>query len=283
MNRLAIVVGHNSEKQGAVRADTGETEYVWNSELARMIEEAARADHPDIEVRTFHRQPGMGYRREIHQVYEETDAWGANATIELHFNSAAHETASGTETLTSGTPASMALAIAVNQEMVSTLGLKDRGVKTRTSADRGGASLVSGRAPAILIEPFFGSSRRGQQATDSLAEKRALAGAVVRGFAASIGAMPRTEAQMAGSRTLRATKGQRGKIMGAVASVAATVGLGGDASMVDAIGLADQLSAALPYLKWIAPVVLIGLLIAIRMDSDKIEEARWDDHDNGLR
>ncbi len=282
MKRLAIVVGHNSEKQGAVRGDTGETEFVWNSDLAKMIEGEAQA-YPDLEVKTFYRQPGLGYTREIRRVYEETDRWGANATVELHFNSSASPNASGTETLTSGTPASMALAVSVNQEMVAALGLKDRGVKTRSASDRGGASLMSGRAPAVLIEPFFGSSEKGQKATDSTTEKRALAEAIVRGVASSMDAMPRTEAQMAESRTLRATRGQRQKVMGAVASAAATVGLSGDATALEAIGLAEQIGAALPYLKWIAPIALVGLLFALRMDADAIEEARWDDHENGLR
>jgi N-acetylmuramoyl-L-alanine amidase len=282
MKRLAIIVGHNSEKQGAVRHDTGETEFVWNSDLAKLIEYEAR-DYPGIEVKTFFRQAGLGYTREIRRVYEETDRWGANATVELHFNSASSPKATGTETLISGTPASMALAVSVNREMVAALGLRDRGVKTRSADDRGGASLMSGRAPAILIEPFFGSSPEGQKATDTSAEKEVLAEAVIRGVASSMDAMPRTEAQMASSRTLRRTKGQRQKIMAAVGSAAATVGLSGDATALEAIGLAEQIGAALPYLKWIAPIALIGILFALRMDTDAIEEARWNDHENGLR
>ena len=180
-------------------------------------------------------------------MYEETDRWGANATVELHFNGSNSPDSTGTETLTSGTPASMALAVAVNQAMVTALGLRDRGVKTRSSGG-GGAALISGRAPAVLIEPFFGSSERGQQATDSMAEKRALADATLRGVFSCMNFMPRTDAQMAESRTLRRTKGQRQKVAGAVASAAATVGLSGDAGILEALGLAQQISAALPYL-----------------------------------
>ncbi len=142
---------------------------------------------------------------------------------------------------------------------------------------------MSGRAPAALIEPFFGSSEEGLKATDSSQEKRAHTEAIVRGVASSMGAMPRTDAQMIESRTLRRTKSQRQKIMGAIASAAATVGLSGDATALEAIGLAEQISAALPYLKWIAPIALIGILYALRIDADAIEEARWDDHENGLR
>lgn len=282
MKRLAIVVGHNSEKQGAVRKDTGESEFVWNSDLARMIE-ALSDQYPEIEVRIFHREPGMGYRREIERVYEETDRWGANATVELHFNASSNPDVSGTETLTSGTPASMALAMDVNREMIVALGLKDRGVKTRTGQDRGGKSLISGRAPAILIEPYFGSSKKGLGATDERAEKERLAEAIIRGAASAMGAMPRTTAQMADSRTLKHAASQRGKVWGAFGALAASVGLDDAHTVFDAIGIGDRLGQALPYLQVVAPIALVLLLLAIRFDADKIEEARWDDHERGLR
>lgn len=282
MKRLAIVVGHNSEKQGARRHDTGESEFAWNSDLARMIE-ACAADYPEIEIRTFFRQPGLGYRREIEAVYEDTDRWGANATVELHFNASDNPAASGTETLSSGTPASMALAVDVNREMVAALGLKDRGVKTRTAQDRGGRSLISGRAPAILIEPYFGSSAKGLKATDELGEKKRLAEAIMRGVASSMGAMPRTTAQMAESRTLKHAARQRSKVWASVAALAASVGLDDAHTVLDAIGIGDRIGAALPALQVVAPIALIGLLFAIRMDANKIEEARWDDHERGLR
>jgi hypothetical protein len=32
--KLAVVVGHNSARQGAVRQDTGESEFVWNGRRA---------------------------------------------------------------------------------------------------------------------------------------------------------------------------------------------------------------------------------------------------------
>lgn len=64
--KLAIVVGHNSVSQGAVRQDTRESEFVWNGRLARHIERLA-GDY-GIEVRTFFRTPGGGYSREIERV-----------------------------------------------------------------------------------------------------------------------------------------------------------------------------------------------------------------------
>jgi len=181
MKNLAIVVGHNSRSQGAVRPDTGESEYSYNTRLAKMIKDEAEGSGMRCEI--FYRRPGLGYTREIREVYRETDSWGADATIELHFNAAGSPHASGTETFTSGSARSAILAQEVQMEMVEELGLRDRGVKVRNSRTRGRGyrSLVSGRAPAILIEPFFATSTAGQQATDDSIEQANLAQAIVAG------------------------------------------------------------------------------------------------------
>ena len=67
--------------------------------------------------------------------------------------------------LSSGTVALLRLAALVQAAIVGVLGLPDRGVKTRQPDDRGGASLHSGRAPAILIEPYFASNERDLEVT----------------------------------------------------------------------------------------------------------------------
>ena len=176
--KLAIVVGHNAQQQGAVRPDTGETEFSWNSGLAEMIQQEARK-HLGVDVKVFKRTAGGGYRREIERVYAQVDKWGADYSCELHFNSHVDPSATGSEVLTSGSRASVKFAHALQEEFIDLLNLKDRGVKVRNKG-RGGFSLIAGKAPAVLIEPFFGSSRRGQQATDQPHEKRALARAILR-------------------------------------------------------------------------------------------------------
>ena len=180
MKKLAIVVGHNSHSPGAVRSDTGESEFSYNSRLAGYMQQYGG---PDIEVRVFFREFVGSYTREIRKVYSEVDNWGADASIELHFNSAGTPDASGTETLTSGSAKSVTLAQEVQMHIVELLGLRDRGIQVRNSRTkgRGYMSLVSGNAPAILIEPFFGSSPKGQVKTDEEHEQRALAEAVMDG------------------------------------------------------------------------------------------------------
>ncbi|MFY0619127.1 N-acetylmuramoyl-L-alanine amidase [Shimia sp.] len=182
--KLAIVVGHNAHAQGAVRQDTGETEFSWNSRLADIIKERA-ARFPSIEVRVFFREYMGSTTREVRDVYRQTDLWGADATCEHHFNSHSTTSATGTETLTSGTKSSVHFAEAVQEEMLSALGLRDRGEKYVSREGRGGKSLHFGRAPAILVEPFFGSSPKGLAATDEHHEMVRLADAILLGAQAA--------------------------------------------------------------------------------------------------
>lgn len=181
--KLAIVVGHNETSQGAVRTDTHETEFHYNSDLAERIKDVLSDYDGYVDGKVFYRVLGGGYSEEIARVYNEVNDWGATASIELHFNSAGDPRASGTETFSSGSAKSLILAEEVQMEMVEALGLRDRGIKIRNSRTkgRGYLSLVSGNAPAILIEPFFGSSSIGQRATDDDHERRSLAEAIAEG------------------------------------------------------------------------------------------------------
>lgn len=284
--KLAVVIGHNSQAQGAVRRDTGETEYVWNGRLAQMMERLA----PDfgIELRVFRRVAGGGYRSEIRRVYSQVDQWGADASIELHFNGSASPSASGTETLSSGTALSLRLAAAVQDEMVIALGLRDRGIKTVVGSDRGGASLIAGAAPAILVEPFFGSSPKGQQATDRLAEREELARAYLRGAAVALDGFPRQSLDQ--SRTLDAAAKQRSAAQGGAMSLGGSVCaevaeaiIGQVDSVQGAAGALQPLAQYLPWASGALAIIGIGLFIYSRWQTERIEVARREDHERELR
>ena len=151
--KIAIVVGHNLRAQGAVRVTDGRTEYDWNGQLAGLIQ-----DHDPRAVRVFRRAYGGGYSAEIDRVYAEVDAWGADCSVELHFNGAVSPRATGCLTLSSGTTGSLALARSVHPKMLSVMGNQDDGIEVRGRHERGGRSLWQGRAPAIMAEPYFGSN-----------------------------------------------------------------------------------------------------------------------------
>ena len=181
MNKLAIIIGHNHLAEGAIRPDTGEREYTYNSRMATYMMQIAC--QYELEIAVFRRIPQGGYSQEIKRVYQQSDDWGADASVELHFNSFADPNASGTETLSSGSNKSIILANEVQRELVATLGLKDRGVKIRNSQNkgRGYLSLISGKAPAIITEPFFASAIQDRQASDEEQEQQAIAAAILAG------------------------------------------------------------------------------------------------------
>lgn len=158
--RIALVIGHNAKAQGAVRVTDGRPEYDWNSDLARAIHACAPALFT-----IFRRTAGVG---EISRCYSQIPSSQFAATMELHFNSAAARSATGTETLNSGTSGSLRLARLVQPAMVGALGLRDRGLVTikKGSGGRGEGSLWTGAPPAILIEPYFGSNSDDCAAAD---------------------------------------------------------------------------------------------------------------------
>ena len=168
--KLAIIVGHNSKAQGAVRVTDGVTEYSWNSALAELIE-----DQGD-DVKTFFRSPNERYySAEIDRVYAEVDQWGATASVELHFNAAGDDRVAGCETLSSGSSGSTALCEALQARMVAVMGERNRGIKVVSKSERGGRSLWAGKAPAALIEPFFGSNPESCDLADVKARELAKA------------------------------------------------------------------------------------------------------------
>lgn len=186
MKKVAVVIGHNSKSQGAVRRDTGESEYKFNGRIADMM--LANAElYPDVSFRVFRRKSGGGYSAEIDRVYAEVNKWSPNLSMELHFNANASDKANGCEMLSSGSTKSAAFAKAVNASVVEAIGVSNRGVKIRGKSDRGGRSLFAGRAPAILTEPFFGSSQTDLIATSGKAKEYALAKAYVAGCIAALG------------------------------------------------------------------------------------------------
>lgn len=153
-HKIAIVVGHNKDDKGAYcPAPIAAAEYDFNGTIAdRMIEMAL----PEFELRKFLRRP-IGYRAEIADVYRQVDDWGAEASVELHFNAATAD-ATGTEVLVSSSMASQTFGKAMLEIMLMHLGLRSRGVKVLGHGDRGLASVTSGRCPSILCEPFFSSN-----------------------------------------------------------------------------------------------------------------------------
>ncbi len=176
--RLGIVVGHTSYRPGAYSQYLESAEYPWNADLAKRIEACADG----LETKTFFRD-----LQGIAGAYADSDHWGSDLTVELHFNASDNGHATGTGVIYDPeSRESRDMAKLLCQEIRAALQLPDwppgtGGVVTPLQASgeerRGQRSVTSGRAPATLIEPFFGSNRGDCQAAQ--ANKDALARAIV--------------------------------------------------------------------------------------------------------
>jgi len=163
--KIAIVVGHNAKAPGAYApAPIDLSEFDFNNQIADEMLRLSRDNlfnlfkgGQRLELFKVNRAPHTSYSAEIDAAYDRVDAQDADASIELHFN-AATPSASGTETLSSGSAKSLSLARYVQDAMVKALHRPDRGIKVLGPADRGGRSLHSARATAILVEPFFSTN-----------------------------------------------------------------------------------------------------------------------------
>lgn len=177
--RIAIVVGHNPQSQGAVRVTDRASEYRWNSDLAERIQ---KLDPSSVKV--FYRTPGSG---EISRVYREVAVWKADCAVELHFNAFSSASANGCETLHGTSDASKRLAQALQSEILAALGNHDRGLLRRASG-RGSTAVNQRGQPTALIEPYFGSNP--PECDLSEARKDALARAVLNGAREFLGKGP---------------------------------------------------------------------------------------------
>jgi len=140
----ALVIGHKKHSPGAVNAKMGLTEFDFNEELALRIEKRVK----NVEIQRI-------YRRTYKQLPYDINVLEPDFILSLHCT-AFNERASGTEVLYyHKSKKGRKIAKLLQKRLVGKLKLPDRGVKPKTSEDRGGYLLRNTDAPCIIAEPFF--------------------------------------------------------------------------------------------------------------------------------
>lgn len=165
---IAICIGHSRKVRG--RFDGGayspflkRNEREFNIEvvnhLATMLASAC------IPHTVFDDYDGNGYGTAMEMLANRIKRAGCSHAIELHFNSAT-PTAHGHEwlywrTSTKGKAMAQAFDEAFSEDYPHH---KPRGIKAKTSGDRGSTFLKVTHCPAIILEPFFGSNEEDASA-----------------------------------------------------------------------------------------------------------------------
>ena len=142
--KCAIVIGHKKKSPGAVNKNARLSEFDFNDNLVRLIESRVKG----VEAQRI-------YRRTYSSLPYDINEYDPDFIISLHCN-AYDKTTTGTEVLYyHRSTVGKKLARKLQKKLLVALGLNDRGIRPRSSEDRGGYLLNSVKAPCVIAEPFF--------------------------------------------------------------------------------------------------------------------------------
>lgn len=158
MNKVAIVVGHDSKEKGAFSPILNKSEFDYHKELV---------EHLPFDV--YYRNTSGGYKTKMEALARQINAKKYDLVVELHFNSSANPQANGSECLYYyASPIGKRYAEVFTDKVVSTYGMKKRGaIPISNSSDRGYWFLKLMNAPALILEPFFGSNIEANKFKDT--------------------------------------------------------------------------------------------------------------------
>jgi len=146
--KIALTIGHDENNQGAYGSE-GISEYEFNDELIFSL------DLVGIKHTIFYRNEKIiGYSAQMTDLHSRIDEWGADISIEFHFNSFSNQAVHGHEVLycSSG---GQHIAELLNDAYDRHLPTSNRGIKKVSMSDKGGGFCCRGKSLAIIAEPFF--------------------------------------------------------------------------------------------------------------------------------
>jgi len=156
--KIGICVGHSRRGDSGAESVDGVSEWTYNSVVARELE--LELDRRGIDSIIVDDYRPSSYAAAIRHCAQILKAAGVTHAIELHFNSAG-PSAHGHEWLHwGGSRGGQALAKALEHSFSAAFpAARSRGLKPKKSGDRGSLFLRLTHCPAIIAEPFFGSSQ----------------------------------------------------------------------------------------------------------------------------
>ena len=141
--RVALVVGHTEKSPGACNQQSDVCEFDFNKQLVTRVSAIINTKCEIV------------YRDRYRDLPEKINKLNPDFVICFHCN-AYNRKSSGTEILFyHKSKKGKKMAFIFQNNIVKALGLKDRGIKGKSSEQRGGFVLKETKAPCILLEPFF--------------------------------------------------------------------------------------------------------------------------------
>lgn len=158
IGKVAICIGHSRIGDKGARSVGGISEWIYNSEVATLL--AKQLKQRGIASVIIDDYPSPSYSGAMRWLSKEITKINADVAIELHFNSFSSSSAEGYEYLYYAHSAEgKRLALCLHKSHQSkSISQKDRGAKPIERKDRGGHFVAGVKPPAVICEPFFGSS-----------------------------------------------------------------------------------------------------------------------------
>jgi N-acetylmuramoyl-L-alanine amidase len=150
--KVSLVVGHSKTSVGAKNKQHDTSEFDLNKHLAWSIRERFNyIVEKDMNAHILE----IVYREKYSSLPTKINKSGADLCVSMHCN-AFNTKASGSEVLYyHKSKIGKELAQIFQKNFSSALGNTDRGVKAKTSEDRGGYLLKETDMPCLVCEPFF--------------------------------------------------------------------------------------------------------------------------------
>jgi N-acetylmuramoyl-L-alanine amidase len=147
--KIAVVVGHSKTSPGAMNATHVMSEFEFHRALAHEIKTNFADFNMVDQIIVIHRENGYA------KLPSEINSFNPDLVVSLHAN--AHDTTvQGCEMLYYHKSEKGKGIAQIFQDKLQALFLnRDRGIKPKTSEDRGGHLLKGTHAPCIICEPFF--------------------------------------------------------------------------------------------------------------------------------
>lgn len=157
MDKVALIIGHNSRSKGAYSIILG-SEYTYWKRIAEKIKTVI----PQI-VDVYERKANKCYTKEMNEVLEELNKNDYKFCLELHFNASTDSKANGCECYiyhkNNKAKELASYIMAILQNKFNSKIRSNHGINlVASSHTRGGYGICKSKWTYILIEPFFGSN-----------------------------------------------------------------------------------------------------------------------------
>lgn len=158
MKKVAVLIGHRENAQGAHSTFLGATEFTYMSIVAEHL--FCKANGYELDI---YKRPNTPFVKEVYrinQVINQVNRKHYDLVLSLHFNSFHNDAAHGCTALHYITnQRTKKIAQRFNELVADHFNIKSRDlIPIKSKSQRGGTFIINSYADAVLLEPFFGSN-----------------------------------------------------------------------------------------------------------------------------